>query len=518
MDRTSAFERIVLVKGFNDGCLPVLRERLGKYTHLQSVNGILLDRLTIDRVTAIIRGLSQTRVQLLIRYIHPKRPHRESRLEQFPNRQSTRPTFKKRTSIDATAEILPLPLFILGDNFRLRNKLFQLLSQADDISSGSLDTNSLHSPSVKSEGAALPPGIASPSHDHLSVSDGGSLEALDAEEDVATPIEVVQKGLAAAAIKRRLSLSLKELSESDRCIERALVLMKKFEIDPKSLPDLENEPSKDDAANTPRRNPRQFSRMFSTRPEIAEWQYILNMLKKGVERQFAHLFLRSSGLYLIAVGLDDFVHEPLIQYENLCYWLRLIHSHVRPEEIKRVIVVGMYQKTEVQEQEELILECVTHLNTAIREQLKQVYGIPLKEKGYVFMFDLDNPTTETQYLCTCIRSLTEVFVDQVWYFRQEFFETVFRPFEKFKKVCVSLVELAKQKAIVQATEVEKLYAPQQVPDMYLETLSAYSSACIFPEQRGEHFAVSPPRGGLFPLSWPSYLLAWSLECPSVLCC
>ncbi len=468
MDASSPFGTIVLLKSFNHDCAQVLRERLGKYTHIQSVNGILLDGLTIEQVTAIFQGLYKPRVQLLVRYIHPKQP----KLKNFPNRQSTGATFKKRTSVDSTAEVLPLPLFILGDNFSLRNTIFQLLSHTDDLPP---DTSSMHSPSnaspVSNNVQPHPPGTGNPEHE-------------GEEGDIATPIQVVQKDIAAAANRQRLSLSLKDLSQSDKCVERALIPPKKFDIDPTSLPDLEKDQSLETAESTVSKRPHQLTRMYSTRPEIAECQYILQMLKNDVDRQFAHLFLRSSGLYLIVMGLDDFVDEPLIQYDNLSYWLRLIHTHVKPEEVKRVVVVGTYRKSEVQQQGDMILQCVTHLNTIIREQMKKVYGIPMKEKGYVFMFDLDQPVTETQYLCACVRSLTDIFVDQVWYFQKDFFETVFRPFELFKKVCANLAQV-QDKPVLTNKEVQKLYGQRQVPDTFFETLSAYSSAYISIRHRGE---------------------------------
>ena len=455
MANESEFRRIVLIKGFNHGCVRELQDKLGKYTHVQSVSGIFLDGLTIERVTEVFRSLKESRIQLLVRYIHPKRQR------EFPTRVYTRPTkTPKRVSIDFTSELLPIPLFVLGDSFTLRKELFKLLKM-DDVAIG-LEAGAL----AGTPHSVTSPGV--PTHPHLL---NGGVTSHPTEKDNITPIENVERVLAA---KRGAGPPLKELAESDDCIERAEISMSKFEIDPTSLPDFDIK----DEPRTPMRPPPEFKRQVSTRPLIADKQYVLHMLKQNVDRRFAHLFFKSSGLYLIAVGLDDFVADPLIQYDNLFYWLRLIHTHVQPEEIKRVIVIGMYKKKEVQEQEDLILQCVQHLNVAIRDHMKQNYVIPMKEKGFVFMFDLNNPVTESQYLCACIKSLTEVFVDQAWYFKQPFFETVFTPFEGLRKVCISLAATAKHRVVLSAKDVKKLYAPKDVPDKYFQTLAAYSSACI----------------------------------------
>lgn len=73
MSPGSAFPRVTLIKTLNDDCLPGLQGRVGKYTHIQSINGHLLDGLYINDVTAIFKAeAKKNHLQLVVRYIHPK--------------------------------------------------------------------------------------------------------------------------------------------------------------------------------------------------------------------------------------------------------------------------------------------------------------------------------------------------------------------------------------------------------------------------------------------------------------
>ena len=464
----------MLIKGFNDECSSDLRKRVGKYTHIQSVNGRFLDGLSTNNVTEIFQSLKNPHVQLIVRFIHPikSRPDTIS-LESLPHRSSTHIPKRRSSKTNGDTQVLPTPLFILGDNSQLQKRLFDLLSSDNPVS----DSHSLCSPAVES---SLSPNIAGSPHPAAASpisSDGNPLLSPNSKEDVLTPLHDVQRGL---AVKMRRG-SCRELSESDKCIERAEVHVNKFEVETSSLPNL----AKHDAT-TPLQSRPQYGRQFSTRPQIAKQQFILHMLKKDVDRQFAHIFLKSSGIYLVVIGLDDVLGDPLIQYENLFYWLRLIQTHIRPDELKRVIVVGMYRKSEVQRCD-LILKCVQHLSTAIRDQMKQNFCLPTEEKGFVFMFDLDDAQTDLQYLCASIKSLMDIHIDQAWFYFRDYFESVFLPFDSFRKVCTQLSQVGKHKVAEPSKNIRKVIG-SPLPNKSFETVAAYATGCI-DSKGGEEFYI-----------------------------
>ena len=73
MSAESAFPRITLIKSLLDDCVPELRGQLGRYTHIQSINGYLLDGLNIKDVSAIFKAeVKKNHAQLVVRYVHPK--------------------------------------------------------------------------------------------------------------------------------------------------------------------------------------------------------------------------------------------------------------------------------------------------------------------------------------------------------------------------------------------------------------------------------------------------------------
>lgn len=73
MPSRSCFPCITLVESLADNCIPVLRDCVGKYTHIQSFNGILLDGLGISDVTRIIKTSAQmSYVQLTVRHAFPQ--------------------------------------------------------------------------------------------------------------------------------------------------------------------------------------------------------------------------------------------------------------------------------------------------------------------------------------------------------------------------------------------------------------------------------------------------------------
>lgn len=490
------FLRIVLIKSFNVDCLPDLQNKLGKYTHIQFVNGVFLDGLSIDRVTEIFRSVTRHRIQLLVRYIHPRQ---RRLLQSLPNRSSTYSATKaqqvKRGS-DAM-DVVPMPLYVLGDNYSLKKELFHRLTTNDDSSTAA--SNFLSSPGARSNSSSWSETSVTPllyansptSVPMRSLTTPTSSKFLRQMSETNPPhggsnehlgsLEAVKAGVNQLKRKSYPTFLPPEFTDSDEFIERAAVPQNRFKIDSNFLPDFDRT---DEDAMSPSLNRPTVMRYGSTHPDIGSPQYILHMLRQSVDRNLAHLFLKPNGIYLIAIGLEDIVADPLIQYENLFFWLRLIHTHMNPTDIHRIIVVGMYTKSQLQVEESKILQCVEHLNTAIREQMRQNYNLPVKEGGYVFFLDLDAPN-DLLYLCGCVRMCVEVFIDQAWYFHRDFFNSVFMPFESYKTVCSEVIRQSKNKVVLQKHKVKRLYQQNtEIPTNFWSSLNIYSSVLCTPESGG----------------------------------
>ena len=488
MAQESPFTRIVLIKAFNDGYLSELQGKLGRYTHIQSVNGIFLDGLSIETVTRIFRSVSQMRLQLLVRYIHPRQ-----RLSHLPNRSSTivhppNSLKPRKQSAGNSTDAIPMPLFILGDNYLLQKQLFQRLQNEYGASQLPLCSPCSHTSAASQFTILSPTGSNSGRSLSSPISPDPSTSATDKllrqrSQPVGDSVASLDATLAQLGSQKTKydGLLPPEFTQTDDYIERAKVPACHFKIDSTHLPffDRTNEDLQSLQA------PPKIHRYGSTHPEIASPNFVLHMLKQSVDRNLAHLFLKPNGIYLIVIRLEDIVANPLLQYENLFYWLRLIHTHVEPADIRRIIIVGMYSKSELQGEEGSILECVDHLNSAIREQMKQNYNLPILEGGYIFIFDLDAPN-DLLYLCACIQMCVEVFIDQAWYFQRQFFETVFTPFDFYKKVCADVVKQSRNKVVVRKSKIEQLYVYKtELPERFWETLKIYSSALCAEKNTGE---------------------------------
>ena len=443
------------------------------------------------QVTDIFHSQTHPRLQLLVRYIHPQQSvASDERLNQLPNRHSTyistRPSRRLSTkSSDGQTEPIPITLTLLGNHYSLNQQLFKMLTSEEPLLSPSCSGNGdFPSPvsslvSMGGGGVALGTQVSETGSSLLERGGGGGMDAEQAElgrQDVATPLEPVQHALAQ---HRRGRTSTKDiLYDSDEYIVRAIIPSGKFDIDPE-LPEFNSK--KDEQAmsepTTPMRPP--VHRQVSTPPEVVVRRYILQMLRPEVDRQFTHIFLKSSGIFLIVVSLEEIIAEPLIQFENLFYLLRLIHTHMKPADLKRVIVVGMYHSSLLPEHHRYrLLQCVNHLNAAVRAaQMNQNYGLPLKEGGFVFLFDCDHPKTELLYLCACIRSLMDVFMDRAWHFRRNYYEAIFMPFENFGKVLVRLTSASRRKVVESLASIRR-HVGSDVPDKYYETLAMLSPAFI----------------------------------------
>ena len=508
MGHESPFSRIVLIKGFNKGCSSDIQKRVGKYTHIQFLNGIFLDGLPIEKVTEIFKVVQHSRVQLLVRFIHPTR--QTPLLKELPTRSSTyqpsRDIMPRRRSADEK-EALPIPLYILGDNHSLQKELFKLLrtEHGASIASPSPTTPGVTSPicaaspqAMRSPSAILSPAGAAASTPGTAPSTPGTASSTPLRASSA-PLSSVPEARSPGQKRnsqqdtlpplpgqrmRKASNSLpSEFAESDDFVERAEVPSGRFKIDSIFLPDFDKASGDLQKSHAPPI----IHRSDSTHPEISYTQYVLHMLKQSVDRNLSHLFLKRNGIYLIVIGLEDIVADPLIQYDNLFFWLRLIHTHVEPAEIRRIIVVGMYRRSELlgEESRSQIIQCVQHLNVAIREQMKQNYSLTIKEGGHVFIYDRDAPT-DLLYLCACIQMCVEVFIDQAWYFQKEFFRSVFTPFDSYRFVCSEVLRQSKSKVVVRRQKVEHLYQSRSgLPENFWETVQIYSSAMCAEKSSGE---------------------------------
>ena len=127
MSPDSEFPRIVLVKSIIDKShnVKVFKQKgLVRHTHIQSYNGIFLDGMNITEANRIFRSQQNSPVaHLMIRYIHPVSSH-------ISAQQRNSPSKPKAPRLDPlSGECLPIPLYILGDNYPLCKKLFDLLKE-----------------------------------------------------------------------------------------------------------------------------------------------------------------------------------------------------------------------------------------------------------------------------------------------------------------------------------------------------------------------------------------------------
>ena len=218
-------------------------------------------------------------------------------------------------------------------------------------------------------------------------------------------------------------------------------------------------------------------------------RYVLNMFSREVDRKFVHLFLRESGIYLVAISLKDMIEDPIIQFENLSFWLRLIQTFVRPVGIKRVMIVGMCDGPMNGPRER---ECLSNLEGAIREaDFPQVYN---KDGIHVVMFDRRQPEASMQHLCKSVSKCMDALMTRAWFVDSKFFEKVFQPFTGLTEVLSSMSQSRET-----LMSPESLLSIYQIADIhYFDTLAAHSSALV--SDKGEFllfFALSLSPVSLF---------------------
>ena len=222
MSRASQFPRIVVIKSFNQDCIQGIQEKLGKYTHIQSLNGVFLDGMNISEVTNVFQTSKATEAQLIVRYIHPLKEGDHPPNTPFPVTPAPLKPQAPRCSL--TTEVLPIPVFILGDVATLCSELFRLLS---------LDAESPHSD--VSQGSSS---VSSPRHPPSSVSSQPQFTSLTSESslvsqypdegsDVPRPLSAVRKDING----RKMS---KHVVKSDERFERASIPFSLLSLDAES--------------------------------------------------------------------------------------------------------------------------------------------------------------------------------------------------------------------------------------------------------------------------------------------
>ena len=513
MAEGAPFTRIVLINSISTEFRYEFYSRVARYTHIQSINGILLDGLDIEKVTDVFKKLPDHHIQMMLRYVHndkeriktnsshdtglsPRSDHPPP-LRELPTRLSTlsvtshpdpRPTSLKGTYTSGESLLLPLPLFILGDNYRLCKQLYKLLSEeGPDTPEGTV--YSLHKttrsngniPTTNRPGNAFQRSVSVPHNSSYSITEEtkdllSSISSEDINEvgDSVSPLHNREKDHT-QPVRRRTS-SFKGISSSDKCMSRAEVPLSKFE----KLPDLQHSSEFEIPSVTSPLSPGSLPRQDSSEA-VPQHRFILHLPNPDLDRLMTHLYFKSSGVYLVVIGLEDLIANPLCQYENLFYWVNLIHTYVSPE-VKRTFVVGMYNRSTVMQTH--VLESVRILNNILCGY-RQTMRIPFVEQGYVFLFDLENSAAECEYLCSCIANCTKLFYKSSFYYARDFHNSVFQPFPQFQKLA-SDIALNNDRALL-----ESKYAMGErfqsffdhhhhvhLPPGYYETLAAYSTACI----------------------------------------
>lgn len=456
----SHFPRIVLVKSLADDCVPSLKDCIGKYTHIQSFNGIMLDGLNISDVTSIIQTSSKMHhIQLVVRYVHPINTLTHSRGLMGDTVPMTTPISPLAPSQQppersSSHETLPIPLMILGDMHVLCKELFKYLSSSErglaklqntaendfdsqvsartgsNVGDSTLVVMTPNNTSTTASSLLVP---SRPTRSETSVSsyDSHSYDGSDLVEST---------------------------FQSDNYVRRYSVSRALFSNSNLSSP------------STPIRTAGQqppYTRQH-TYPFVDK-RYILNMFTQKMDRKFVHLFLRQSGMYLVVVSLEELMEDPIIQFENLSFWLRLVQTYVRPNGIKRVLIVGMSDGPATGER---VQECLSNVEGAIQEaEYQHVYN---RDGTSVIVFDRKNPRASVERLCVNISKCMDVTMTRSWHMHRPFFESVFQPFQGLTEVLSSLSR--RKDMLLSSDALQSMY---QYADLnYYDTLAAYSSALI----------------------------------------
>lgn len=503
MAEGAPFSRIVLINSISREFAYEFYSRVGRYTHIQSINGILLDGLDIEKVTDVFKKVPDHHIQMMVRYVHLGEqdkiggqgnvPHPDSPLRELPRRQSmiSQPDGSRhkpvhQTHSDNETQLLPIPIFILGDNYSLCKELFKVLSDdgpstpeerklsLSETPSKNNDSFFAHGTSGKrnlppSRSVSVPCDTSSKSNNHPPYLFSNSTDNIPEETEL-------QKESETFPVRLRTS-SFKGISSSDKYMTRTEVPMSKFE----NLPAFnESTESIRPSLNTPL-SPSGHHHRRDSLPFLPKIQYVLNLPSLDLDRHTTHLYFKTSGIYLVVVGLEDLVENPLCQNENLSYWINLVHTYVSPE-LKRMFVVGMYKRSMITQR--YVLASVKILNRLLATY-RQTVRIPFEEQGYVYLFDLENRSSECGFLCSSILNCTRLFCESAFYFAEDVYASIFAPFNKFHKIAMDIAlnydHQIMESKYAMGQRLKGLYGHHHhlhLPPGYFETLSAYSPTRI----------------------------------------
>ena len=264
------------------------------------------------------------------------------------------------------------------------------------------------------------------------------------------------------------------LSQSDDSFDRALLLPQLYEnVPPLTFDRTPSYPGNGMAA------PTRIARQSSRAPPTGSRRYILQLPHRSLDRRFTHIFFRRSGIYLITVGLGEMMGDPLIQFENLCYWLRQVQTYVGPENVKRILIVGMHETNPGDGPRlEKIKSFIVKLDHAIREADFKEQIMEVSRKMSVISFNLSLAEESVRLLCQCVNSCMDVMIERIWCYENEsVFKTMFEPFTQLSNVAAKISGI--KAVIATSKDIEECYNYSDLE--FKETLANYSPACISPD-------------------------------------
>ena len=437
----SHYPRVVLVKSFHSDCMEQLKSHLGKYTHIQSFNGVLLDGLDITTVTSIIQASSHpSKIQLVVRYIHPIQTVTDSEglASRVPNIATPISPADRIHSlkVDQLKETLPIQLMVLGNILKLCKDLFKHLSTPPPLDGASRFTGKLRK---TNSGNVVPSPIQRetsllcvPQAAKSDVS-GSCCDSFDGSD---------------------FSTDYMALSQSDKYVKRAFM-----------PPDLFNNlPSSSSSSSVSG-----VSFPMSPVQPCSDKQYIVTMFTPEMDRKLVHLFLRQSGIYIVTVSLSAMIDDPQIQFENLSFWIRLVQGYVEPNGIKRIIIVVMKDTPEKEH------VCLENLGKAIQEldyqNLYKNHGSP------IVLFDLEKVRDSLDTLCHAISHCMELMMSRAFHMDKAFFKNVFQPF-KFLNEVLCTISCSKEITMSADSMLFMLSTFKNTDLNYFDMLAAFSTASI----------------------------------------
>lgn len=215
------------------------------------------------------------------------------------------------------------------------------------------------------------------------------------------------------------------------------------------------------------------------------------MFQKDIDKKMADLFLRSAGLFFVALWLRDLVSDPLIQYENISYWLRVIQTHLSSfDEEKRVVIVGMVDANDKQNFPN-IRKYVDQLNLVLheRELHKNLFNSNCGKKSptersqheYVTLFDVSQSDESSQELISQIDECMDLFIMKMFHYNEKFYTSVFKAFTGLN---ATLQELSFLPGITASLKDLQAICSQK-PDYVFETLASYSTSIVRVSTKGK---------------------------------